>query len=59
MASEDHPGPRAIYENWLPVIEFFGPQPMDEELAAQDAAVEQTNRTPGQTAGGPTERVAP
>jgi hypothetical protein len=55
--AEQYPGPRSIYENWVPIIAFFGPQPYDQELSELDAKVEQTNGRPGVSAGGPTERV--
>lgn len=57
MADGDYPGPRDLYLDWGPVIEFFNPQPLDVEMEMQDQGVEQTNRPPGISAGGPTERV--
>lgn len=55
--SEEYPSPRDLYIEWGPVIEFFNPQPVDVEMELLDQGVEQTNRDPGVSAGGPTERV--
>lgn len=55
--TDKYPGPKALYLLWGPVIEFFNPQPTDVEMELLDQGVEQTNRNPGISAGGPTERV--
>jgi hypothetical protein len=54
---DTYPGPREIYENYVSLIAFFGPQPHDFELEREDEMVEQTNRKPGISAGGPSERI--
>jgi hypothetical protein len=57
VSDEKYPGPRAIYEDYVSLIAFFGPQPLDFELEREDEMVEQTNRRPGISAGGPSERI--
>jgi hypothetical protein len=55
--SDQYPTPRELYQDWSPVIEASLPQPLDVEMELLDQGVEQTNRDPGVSAGGPTERV--
>lgn len=56
-APASYPGPRQIYDDWVALLEWGAPQPYDYEMEEQDHMVEQANRRPGISAGGPTETV--